>query len=123
MARQIYRQKALARMASPDRLDQLISVLNPKAWLALTAFGVIVVTAVLWSLFGRIPTTVNGSGILLSQGGVFDIEVLGSGVVTHIGPSVGDLIHIGQVIAHTDQPSIKQDIEHTVSLFRPPNEK
>ena len=25
MARQIYRQKALARMASPDRLDQLIS--------------------------------------------------------------------------------------------------
>lgn len=111
MARQIYRQKALARMASPDRLDQLISVLNPKAWLALTALGVIVVTAVLWSIFGRIPTTVNGSGILLSKGGVFDIEVLGSGVVTHIGPNVGDLIHRGQVIAYIDQPSIKQDIE------------
>jgi len=34
---------------------------------------------ILWSIFGSIPTTVSGSGIIMSSGGIREVEVLGSG--------------------------------------------
>lgn len=111
MARQIYREAALARLSSPEKLDELMTVATPKAWLSLAALGGIVAVAVLWSVFGSIPTTVAGSGILLKSGGIYDVEVLGSGVVTGIGVRVGDLLEEGQVIARISQPALLQDLE------------
>ena len=42
-----------------------MQVSRPKDWLFLATLGALVVLAVLWSIFGRLPITVNGKGILI----------------------------------------------------------
>ena len=61
----LFRKESLERLSSPERLDQLIQVVKPKEWLPLAALGALVVLAVVWSIFGRIPFTVSGRGVLI----------------------------------------------------------
>ena len=61
----IFRPEALERLSSPEKLDQAIQVVKPQAWLTLSAMGVLIAVAGIWSVFGRIPLTVTGQGILI----------------------------------------------------------
>jgi hypothetical protein len=61
----IFRKESLERLASPEQLDQLMQVVSPKSWLPLAALGSLVTVALLWSIFGRIPVTATGEGILV----------------------------------------------------------
>ncbi len=61
----LFRKESLERLSSPERLEQLMQVSRPKDWLFLATLGSLVVLAVLWSIFGRLPITVNGRGILI----------------------------------------------------------
>jgi hypothetical protein len=60
--RSIFRKESLERLSSPERLDQLMQVVSPRSWLPLVALGSIVGVAVIWSIYGRIPITVEGQG-------------------------------------------------------------
>ena len=62
-------------------------------------------------MVGRIPTTISGSGILIKSGGIYDIDVLGSGVVSEINVDVGDRVTVGQVIAQVAQPQLQQQMD------------
>ncbi len=68
----VFRKKSLERLSSPERLEQLIQVVKPQDWLALATLGALVVFALGWSIFGRIPITVSGRGVLIrpQQSGV-----------------------------------------------------
>ncbi len=61
----MFRQEALERLSSPERLDQTLKVVNPKAWIPLATAGSLVAVALGWSIFGRIPLTVEGRGVLI----------------------------------------------------------
>ena len=77
----IFRQVALERLSSPEQLDQIVQVTNPKSWLALLAIGALLVTAVTWGIIGRIPVEVSGSAILLNSGGVNNIISVQTGQI------------------------------------------
>ena len=66
---EIYRSAALERLSSPEELDSLMQVTTPKGWLALLSLGGLILVALLWGIFGRIPTKVTGSGIILERMG------------------------------------------------------
>ncbi len=61
----LFRKESLERLSSPERLDQLMQVVRPMDWLPLATLGVLVLLTVIWSIFGRIPITVSGRGILI----------------------------------------------------------
>lgn len=63
----LFRKESLERLSSPERLEQLMQVVRPKDWLYLATSGALLVLAVFWSIFGRIPVTVSGRGVLLPQ--------------------------------------------------------
>jgi hypothetical protein len=65
MSQKLFRRKALEKLASPEQLDQLMAITTPRSWLALFGLGGLLLAAVLWSVFGTIPTTVTGDGILI----------------------------------------------------------
>jgi len=92
-------------------LDQLMRVTTPKGWIALAALCSILLAATIWSVVGRIPTTISGSGILIKSGGIFDIDVLGAGVVSELKVAVGDQVTVGQVIALVAQPQLQQQMD------------
>ena len=58
----IFRKVSLERLSSPEQLDQLMQVTDPRGWLILSSFTAILVTAVTWGVFGSLPQTVAGMG-------------------------------------------------------------
>ena len=107
----VFRQAVLDRLASPEQLHTLMQVTDPKGWLALLGCGVLIATAVVWGILGRIPTKVEASGILLYSGGLADIVALGQGQISALEVEVGDTINKGQVIAEVAQPELAEQIK------------
>ena len=61
--REVFRQVALERLASPDQLDELMPVTSARAIWALAALGAVLVVTIAWSVVGSIPSEVQGQGI------------------------------------------------------------
>ena len=114
----IFRKASLQRLSSPEQLDQLMKVTHPRGWIALTALGGLLATAILWSILGSIPTKVQGQGILIKSGGVFEVVSVGSGQVTDVAIEVGDEVTEGQVIARIAQPQLLEDIQQAKADLR-----
>jgi len=107
----IFRKVALERLSSPEQLDQLMQVTDPKGWLALGAMGALLLTSLAWGVFGSIPTEASGEGILLRQGGVSSLVAAENGQVEEILVSVGDVIQKGQVVARIRQEELLRQIQ------------
>ena len=109
----IFRKVALERLSSPEQLDQLMQVTSPRGWLALGAFGALLVTALAWAVLGSIPTDATGEGILLRQGGVSSLVAAEAGQVEELLVSVGDVIAKGQVVGRVRQEELLRQIQDT----------
>jgi HlyD family secretion protein len=107
----IFRKVALERLSSPEQLDQLMQVTDPKGWLALGALGALLLASVTWGVLGSIPTEARGEGILLRQGGVSSLVAAETGQVEEILVSVGDVIRKGQVVARVRQEELLRQIQ------------
>lgn len=105
-----FRKAALEKLSSPERLDSLMQVTTTKGWIALVAILVVIGGALVWGIVGSAPQEVGGSGILLRDGGIFNIEASGSGTIERILVNPGDDISQGDVIAEISLPDIDQRI-------------
>lgn len=65
MAREIFRKVSLARLASPEQLDQLVKITTPRAWIALLAILALIGATAAWAFTGKVATRVSGAGVLL----------------------------------------------------------
>jgi HlyD family secretion protein len=63
----LFREEALAQIASPEQLDQLMQIVNLKDWLPLASIGFMVALALIWSVVGRIPIFVQAKGLLVEE--------------------------------------------------------
>jgi hypothetical protein len=66
----IFRKEALERLSSPERLDQLVELVDPHTWIALAALTLLIAAALVWSVVGHLPTIVTGRGVLGQPRGV-----------------------------------------------------
>lgn len=107
----IFRQASLDRLASPEQLDQLIQVTSPRAWVALAAIGGLLFAALLWGIFGNIPSKVMGSCILIRPGGVDEIVAPGNGWVSDISVEAGEQVRHGQMIARVERGDNMEQIK------------
>lgn len=57
---EIFRDKALEKAASPDRLDDYIKVSNPSVWLLLGAICAFLLGVGIWCIFGNIADVQPG---------------------------------------------------------------
>ncbi|BAE81961.1 NHLP bacteriocin system secretion protein [Desulfitobacterium hafniense] len=111
MRQGLFRDVSLTRLSSPEQLDQRIQVTSPKAWLALLAIGLILMSGVVWGLLGSIPTKIQGQGILLNNGGVFSLQHHAPGQISDIRVKVGQEVRQGDVIARIEQPELVAQIK------------
>jgi HlyD family secretion protein len=117
-ATKIFRQASLDRLSSPEQLDRVITVTKPHDWLAAVALSALLAAAVIWSVFGSVPTLVKGSGILIATGGqVFDAITAGDGIVTEIVPKVGDTVAADDVIARISQTTLVLQIKNARAVL------
>ena len=63
--RQIFREKSIERVSSPEQLDDYIKVTTPSVWLILSATIALLAGIIIWGVFGKIEVnTPNGVEIV-----------------------------------------------------------
>ena len=104
--REIFRKAALDKIASPDQMDQSMTVVRPSTVLALISVFIMMVVAVLWCIFGTVPEVVHGRGVIINIDKIESIKYPGTGIVENIFISHGERVYNGQVIARIDQQQV-----------------
>ena len=109
-SKKMFRQEALERLSSPERLDQTLKVVDPKAWLPLYTAASLVGVGVLWSIFGRIPLNVSGQGVLIQPRRVVSLQSPGEGQVVELKVEPGAEVKKGDVLGIIAQPALEQQL-------------
>ena len=123
MPSELFRKEALARVSSPEQLDQLMRIAPSAGSLALMAIAGLIACALLWGFFGSLPTKVNGEGILLSSSGMLTVTSQSSGEVTNLYIVKGGRVKLGQPLARIAQPLLKDKVDITQSTLSRLREK
>ena len=107
----IFRQEALERLSSPEKLDRTLKVVNPKAWIPLATAGSLIAVGLIWSVFGRIPLSANGRGVLIRPNQIVSFQSPSEGQLTELKIEPGATIKKGDVLGIIDQGALKQQLE------------
>lgn len=108
--RELFQQKALDRLQSPDELDKLYSVTNPVGWVALLTVMFLIISGVVWAFFGVMADKVSGTGLMVDTAGIINIAPSTNGRVLELRPRSGDQVQKDQIVAIVEQYSTEQDI-------------
>jgi multidrug efflux pump subunit AcrA (membrane-fusion protein) len=111
MTNPIFRQSALEGLSSPEQLDRLVKITPPRAWIALWAVVAILGAVLVWSFVGALPTRIAGRGVLIHDGGTFNVVATSGGTLLDFAAfTPGEPVHKGQVIARITDPALQQQL-------------
>ena len=108
---EIYRKAALDKLSSPEQLDKMIKIISPSFWIAAIGGGGIIIVALIWSVFGRLPVNVSANGILMGESGIHTVAAETGGIVDQILVKNGDIVKKGQEIARIDTSKARDEIK------------
>lgn len=63
MNQQLFRQKSIDRVSSPEQLNEYIRVSNPGVWMVLASIVILLVGVCVWGVFGHLDTTLSAVAI------------------------------------------------------------
>ncbi|MBQ7815834.1 MAG: biotin/lipoyl-binding protein, partial [Oscillospiraceae bacterium] len=106
----LFRKSSLEKLSSPEQLDKMIVITPPSFWLAMLGAALIVVSALVWSIFGRLPENVETQGIYVNRAGIQSVYCEGNGTVAEIKAQDGDTVKKGDIIAVLDTSDIDEKI-------------
>jgi HlyD family secretion protein len=107
----IFRKQALERMSSPERLDQLIQIVSPRDWLLLGTMLAVMVFVVAWCMWGRLPTTLTGQGVIVRPRKIVEIQSSATGKLVSFNLRVGDEVRKGETLGLIDQTEIRKQLQ------------
>ncbi len=112
MARQIFRQEALDRLASPEFLDRPVRIVGSAAWLGLLGLVVALSAAALWGVVAKAPIKVTGQGIIIRQGGLSEITASEKGRIKELLLRPGQAVVKGEAVALIAQSDLSRQFEN-----------
>jgi len=101
---------------SPNLLGPRLQVVQPRIIWALASILGLIFIAFLWSIFGRIPISIKGQGMLIRSGSVREVESIQNGPVSKILVTVGQEVKSGEPLAYIAQPMLEGQIEQAKEL-------
>ncbi len=110
MSKFVFAKKTM-QGASPEELDHLMVIVRWPLWFPLGGLAFISLCAVIWSIFGTVPISVNGVGVLISPGNVKDVQAQGSGQIISVNVSSGDTLEVGTIVAEVQQLMKQQSVD------------
>ena len=73
---ELFRQKIIDKMSSPDELTDCLKVTSPSVWAVLAAVVVLLAGLIAWACVGTLPTKADASVIV--QGGTASVRIVDS---------------------------------------------
>jgi NHLM bacteriocin system secretion protein len=116
MSASFFRKSALEKLSTPEKLDQLIKVTGPKAWIALITVAVALFVGLLWSFMGTVKTKLDVIGVVLG-GEVHEVVATSQGQLVALKIAIGDKVKKGDIIATILQPELFQQIEDAKAVL------
>ncbi|MBR2141940.1 biotin/lipoyl-binding protein [Anaerovibrio sp.] len=113
----IFSRMALDKLRSPDRLDLLLPITTPIGWMGLLAVGLLLISVVIWSIFGSFTVRADGVGMLMDAGGVTNITHIAGGKVAEVYVREGSVVKKGDLIARFEQA--EQSADTNMAQFGP----
>lgn len=101
MKEEIFRQKSLQRLKSPENLDDYIKVANPGVWLLLASVIILLTGACVWGFYGRINCIAKArvhaeKGVVVCYVSDDDIAFIKKGMTVSFDDYKADITAIGQ---------------------------
>lgn len=62
---ELFREKSMEKVNSPEQLNDYIRVSNPSVWMVLSAVAVLLVGICVWGIFGHLDTKLDTTGVCL----------------------------------------------------------
>lgn len=109
--RQIFRQAALDRPASPDQVDRPLRVVGGAGWLALSVFLLGLTGFLAWVTTTTAPVKVKGRGIMIASSGLNQIVANTQGRLKTLAIRPGDHIAAGDIAATFEQTELGRELE------------
>lgn len=108
---ELFRKRALERLASPEQLHDRVRITQPAGWLALLAVLAVLGLLGAWSVLGRLPNHATGQALLLAQGGsILEVGSATGGTLRRLHVRVGDVVTPGQVLAELTHPETEREL-------------
>ena len=100
---QIFSKEALDKLRSPERLDTMLPITTPIGWMTIAAVCVLLLSVLLWSVFGAFTVKADGMGLILDSAGLVNVTHTAGGKVSEVYVKSGQHVHKGELIAHMEQ--------------------
>ena len=113
MARSVFRQSALERLASPEKLDEPVRVVRPIGWLCLAALALAILIAVGWAAIASAPVKVQSQGILIYEGGLFGIAANQTGRIEELNLEPGAIVREGDLVGALVASDLRREVANT----------
>jgi HlyD family secretion protein len=111
-----FKEPALKGINSSEQFGQRIKVIPPATRLLAASTAVICLAALVWAVFGAVPTRVIGRGVVLSaQEGNFSVAAIAAGPVVEMLVKPGARVVAGQPIAIVEQKLLLTRIENALA--------
>jgi HlyD family secretion protein len=111
-----FREPVLKGINSSEQFDQRIRVIPPATRVLAASTAVVCLAALVWAVFGSVPTRVIGRGVVLSaQEGNFSVAAIAAGPVVEVLVKPGARVVAGQPIAIVEQKLLLTRIENALA--------
>jgi len=111
-----FKEPALKGISSSDQFDQRIRVIPPATRVLAASTAIVCIAALVWAVFGSVPTRVTGHGVVLSaKEGNFSVAAIASGPVVEVLVRPGAHVVAGQPIAIIEQKLLLTRIENALA--------
>lgn len=108
MKNQLFREKSIERVTSPEQLNDYIRVANPGIWMILSGIILVLVGICVWGIFGRLDTTLAVGA--MTEGGetvcyikAEDIERVDTRMTVRAGDGKYEIVEIAKQPVRADQ--------------------
>jgi len=100
----LFREEVVDRLTSPEQLDTLMRVVDPRRWIALGAVGVLLIGALIWAFVGRLDSSLKASCMIIPRGGTYNVTTTTAGTVYDVLVQRGDHVNEGQPVVIVERP-------------------
>ena len=95
----LYRDAAIEHLSNTSRLELELQLISYPRWIVWLSCFILILSLLIWSIFGSIPVKAQGIGIAVNAEGLLNVETPLNGIVGSLSARVGERVKKGQLLA------------------------